>query len=139
MNSVTAKQLLGSTTERIHVSCLLITFRAFKLPVFYNPSFFLRSFCIILYIPTKRSKQCGSVPNPAQVNQDEPITKLEIVQLHLTDTAVQLLVLCLTSEQTTLITKIAVTKPQGTTEDLCTLVKKLLWLLIKISLLSLPL
>lgn len=72
----------------------------------------------------------------------ELITKPEIVQLHLTDTAVQLLVPCLTSEryeQTTLITKKPVRKLQGTNEDLCTLVKKLLWLLIKISLLSLPL
>lgn len=46
LNLITAKQLLGSITERIQIFCFLINFQDFKMPVFYNPSLLLL-FCTL--------------------------------------------------------------------------------------------
>lgn len=63
-NLITAKQLLGSMTERIQVFCLLINLQAFKMPVFYNPSVFFTVYVKCYIFEAKRSKQY----NPAEVN-----------------------------------------------------------------------
>lgn len=101
LNLITAKQLLGFITERIQVFCFLINFQAFKTPVFYNPSFFAQFLQNFIYSKQKEASNMDlfqTLLKLIKMATHELITKPEIVQLHLTDTAVRLLVLRVTSE-----------------------------------------